>query len=58
MSLEGGREGGQGREGGEGGEGGRGEVGEGGRGAMTLIHIILMAAQYLYNNDVTYYVIT
>ena len=25
---------------------------------MTVIHIILMAAQYLYNNDVTYYVIT
>ena len=23
---------------------------------MTAIHIILMAAQYLYNNDVTYYV--
>ena len=25
---------------------------------MTVIHIILMAPQYLYNNDVTYYVIT
>ena len=23
---------------------------------MTVIHIILMAPQYLYNNDVTYYV--
>ena len=58
MSLEGG---GEGREGGR--EAGR----EGGRegwmdgwmdGWMTVIHIILMAAQYLYNNDVTYYVIT
>ena len=48
---EGGRE--RGREGGRGGEGG-----EGGRGGMTVIHIIMMAAQYLYNNDVTYYVIT
>ena len=27
------------------------------RGGMTVIHI-LMAPQYLYNNDVTYYVIT
>ena len=34
--------------------GGRG----GRRGGMTVIHIILMAAHYLYNNDVTYYVIT
>ena len=73
MSLEGGREGreGMGREGrgGErrGGEGGREEGGrqEGGRGGMTVIHIILMAPiqtnneeLYLYNNDVTYYVIT
>ena len=64
MSLEGGggREGGEwrggkgGREGGR--EGWREEGGEGGRGGMTVIHIILMAAQYLYNNDVTYYVIT
>ena len=56
MSLEGGREG-RGREGGDGGGGG-----------MTVIHIILMAPYiglqtnneelYLYNNDVTYYVIT
>ena len=44
--------------GGEGREGGREEGGEGGEGGMTVIHIILMAAQYLYNNDVTYYVIT
>ena len=45
----------EGRGGREGGwRGGR----EGGRGGMTVIHIILMAAQYLYNNDVTYYVIT
>ena len=60
MSLEGGRGGEGGREGGrEGGkEGGREEGGEGGRGGMNVIHIILMAAQYLYNNDVTYYVIT
>ena len=57
MSLEGGREGGAG--GGEGGrEGERREGREGGRGGMTVIHIILMAPQYLYNNDVTYYVIT
>ena len=53
MSLEGGREGREGR----GGEG-RGGEGRGGRGGMTVIHIILMAPQYLYNNDVTYYVIT
>ena len=50
------------REGSEGGEGGKGrgrERGrERGRGGMTVIHIILMAPQYLYNNDVTYYVIT
>ena len=70
VSLEGGREAGEGRgwegrggrEGGrEGGKerGGRGEEGgEGGRGGMTVIHIILMAPQYLYNNDVTYYAIT
>ena len=68
MSLEGGREGGKGGEGREGGgeEGGREEGGEGGRGGMTVIHIILMAPYiqtnneelYLYNNDVTYYVIT
>ena len=25
---------------------------------MTVIHIILMAQKYPYNNDVTYYVIT
>ena len=58
---EGGREGG--REGGM--EGGREGMG-GGRGGMTVIHIILMAPYiqtnneelYLYNNDVTYYVIT
>ena len=60
MSLDGGREGREGRggmEGGrEGGEGGRGGRG-GRRGGMTVIHIILMAPQYLYNNDVTYYVI-
>ena len=37
-------------------EGGR-EMGGGGRGGMTVIHIILIP-QYLYNNDVTYYVIT
>ena len=44
-------------EGGGGGEregGRRNEGGEGGREGMTVIHIILMAAQYLYNNDVTY----
>ena len=72
MSLEGGREGREGRGGeGRGGreEGGReegGEGGEGGRGGMTVIHIILMAPYiqtnneelYLYNNDVTYYIIT
>ena len=63
MSLEGGREGGRGGEG-RGGEGREWEGGreggreEGGEGGMTVIHIILMAAQYLYNNDVTYYVIT
>ena len=47
-----------------GGEGMGGRVGEG-RGGMTVIHIILMAPYiqtnneelYLYNNDVTYYVI-
>ena len=47
-------------------EGGREEGGEGGRGGMTVIHIILMAPYiqtnneelYLYNNDITYYVIT
>ena len=54
MSLEGGRDG----RGGERRERGREEGGEGGRGGMTVIHIILMAPQYLYNNDVTYYVIT
>ena len=56
MSLEGGREG----RGGEGEREGEREEGreEGGRGGMTVIHIILMAPQYLYNNDVTYYVIT
>ena len=71
MSLEGGREGGEGRGGegrggeGRGGEGGREGMG-GGRGGMNVIHIILMAPYiqtnneelYLYNNDVTYYVIT
>ena len=49
----------EGRGGREGGDGG-------GRGGMTVIHIILMAPYiqtnneelYLYNNDVTYYVIT
>ena len=36
-----------------------GREGEGGRGGMTVIHnIILMAPQYLNNNNVTYYVIT
>ena len=59
MSLEGGREGREGRGGegrgmGSGGEGGR----ERGRRGMTVIHIILMAPKYSYNNDVTYYVIT
>ena len=47
-------------------EGERREGMEGGRGGMTVIHIILMAPYiqtnneelYLYNNDVTYYVIT
>ena len=66
MSLEGGRKGREGRggewRGGEGREGeregGRAEGGEGGEGGMTVIHIILMAPQYLYNNDVTYYVMT
>ena len=48
---------GRGGEGRGGREGGR-EEGEGGKGGMTVIHIILMAAQYLYNNDVTYYEIT
>ena len=65
MSLEGG-EGGRGGEG-KGGEGrGWGEGVREGRGGMTVIHIILMAPYiqtnneelYLYNNDVTYYVIT
>ena len=46
----------------DGGEGGgreeRGGRERGGRGGMTVIHIILMAPPYLYNNDVTYYVIT
>ena len=54
-----------GREGGRGGEGGREGMG-GGRGGMTVLHIILMAPYIqtnneelnLYNNDVTYYVIT
>ena len=63
MSLEGGGREGRGR-GGEG-EGGREGMG-GGRGGMTVIHIILMGPYiqtnneelYLYNNDVTYYVIT
>ena len=67
MSLEG-REGRGGEwRGGEGRERGGGR--EGGRGGMTIIHIILMAPYsrciqtnneelYLYNNDVTYYVIT
>ena len=55
--------GGEGRGGREGGrergrEGGREEGGEGGVGGMTVIHIILMAPQYVYNNDVTYYVKT
>ena len=73
MSLDGGEgrggegRGGEGRGGeGRGGEGkggeGRGGEGrggrEGGREGMTVIHIILMAPQYFYNNDVTYYVIT
>ena len=58
VSLEGGREGGrEGREVGERKGGSEGARGGGGRGGMTVIHIILMAAQYLYNNDVTYYVI-
>ena len=59
----------RGREGGgEGGRegGGRERGGRGGRGGMTVIHIILMAPYiqtnneelYLYNNDVTYYIIT
>ena len=59
MSLEGGREGREGRGGEERrGTGDRREGKEGGRGGMTVIHIILMAPPYLYNNDVTYYVIT
>ena len=63
MSLEGGREGREGRGGeergrGMGREGGREEGGEGREGGMTVIHIILMAPTYSYNNDVTYYVIT
>ena len=62
MLLEGGRKGREGR-GGEGGreggrEGERRQGRDGERGGMTVIHIILMAPQYLYNNDVTYYVIT
>ena len=42
------------------GRGGRERGGRerGGMGGMTVIHIILMAPQYVYNNDVTYYVIT
>ena len=51
VSLEGGREGRGGE--GWGDEGRRGE----GRGGMTVIHI-LIASQYLYNNNVTCYVIT
>ena len=61
MSLEGGRgKGGEGREGGRerGREVGREEGGERGRRGMTVIHIILMTPQYLYNNYVTYYVKT
>ena len=61
MSLEGGREGGKGGEGRGGGGGAEGREGgreEGGEGGMTVIHIILMAPKYSYNNDVTYYVIT
>ena len=50
--------GGEGRGGRERGREEGGEGGEGGRGGMTVIHIILMAPQYLYNNDVTYNVIT
>ena len=58
MSLEGGRERREGR-GGEGdGEGREGERRVGREGGMTVIHIILMAPKYSYNNDVTYYVIT
>ena len=61
MSLEGGREGREGRGGeGDGERRGRreGERKEGREGGMTVIHIILMAPKYSYNNDVTYYVIT
>ena len=60
------RRGGEGRGGERGREGERERGGRGGRGGMTVIHIILMAPYiqtnneelYLYNNDVTYYVIT
>ena len=58
--MEGGK-GGEGRGGGGGWGaegGGEGERKEGREGGMTVIHIILMAPQYSYNNDVTYYVIT
>ena len=62
MSLEGregGREGREGKGRGEGRGGGGRDGGRegGGRGGMTVIHIILMAPKYSYNNDVTYYVV-
>ena len=73
MSLEGGREGGKGGEG-RGGEGrggeGRGGDGRGGRGEREIggrggreerddcYTYYSDGPQYLYNNDVTYYVIT
>ena len=55
MSLEGGREGREGR-GGE--RRGREEGGEGGRGRDDCYTYYSDEPQYLYNNDVTYYVIT
>ena len=58
MSLEGGRERREGRDGEGDGEWREGERRVGREGGMTVIHIILMAPKYSYNNDVTYYVIT
>ena len=58
MSLEGGREGRGGREGGRE-RGGRERGGSGGRDGMDDCYTYYSdGPQYLYNNDVTYYVTT